>query len=275
MSSGAFRKKKTSFAQVSNVALRDENLSLKAKGLLALIESYLSLDNFTLYKQFLINKSKDGETAFRSAWKELKDRGYLIQYKLKDEETKQFYYEYEVCDNPQNSSKLPHVENPPVANNHVTPCVEKPQVEIPLVVNPQDSLSTTQENHTGFIHLYNNNIHNNTLYINNIRTNILTNIEYNTAFINSLDKELVDNIVDIIVDILVNDYQIIKINNTDIQGWCVKSMMWKVNMYHIEYTVNAIKNYPDKIYNMRNFVLSVLYNSVLTLDAYYQNLVHT
>ena len=94
MPSGAFRKKKTSFAQVSNVALRDETLSLKAKGLLALIESYLSLDNFILYKQFLINKSKDGETAFRSAWKELKDKGYLIQYKLKDEETKQFYYEY-------------------------------------------------------------------------------------------------------------------------------------------------------------------------------------
>ena len=55
MKSGAFRKKKTSFAQVSNIALRDETLSLKAKGLLALIESYLSLDNFTLYKQFLIN----------------------------------------------------------------------------------------------------------------------------------------------------------------------------------------------------------------------------
>ena len=95
MPSGAFRKKKTSFAQVSNVALRDEKLSLKAKGLLSLIESYIGLDNFVLYKQFLINKSTDGETSFRSAWKELKDNGYLIQYKLKNNETKQFYYEYE------------------------------------------------------------------------------------------------------------------------------------------------------------------------------------
>ena len=272
MSSGAFRKKKTSFAQVSNIALRDETLSLKAKGLLALIESYLSLDNFTLYKQFLINKSKDGETAFRGAWKELKDKGYLIQYKLKDEETKQFYYEYEICDNPHNESqtKSPHVENPPVANKHIDPCVGIPHVE-----TLKGGLSTTKESHMGDIHSYNNNIHNNTIYINNIRTNILTNIEYDTVFVNSFDKDLVDNIVDIMVDILVNDYQTIKINNTDIQGWCVRSMMWKVNMFHIEYTIDAIKNYPDKIFNMRNFVLSVLYNSILTLDAYYQNLIHT
>ena len=56
MPSGAFRKKKISYAQVSNFALRDEKLSLKAKGLLSLIESYINLENFTLYKQFLINK---------------------------------------------------------------------------------------------------------------------------------------------------------------------------------------------------------------------------
>ena len=59
MPSGAFRKKKTSFTQVSNIALRDKNLSLKAKGLLSLIESYINIDNFTLYKQFLLNQSTD------------------------------------------------------------------------------------------------------------------------------------------------------------------------------------------------------------------------
>ena len=50
--SGMIRKKRTYYAQVSNVALRDETLSLKAKGLLAIIESYLTLDGFTLYKDF-------------------------------------------------------------------------------------------------------------------------------------------------------------------------------------------------------------------------------
>lgn len=262
MPSGAFRKKKTSFAQVSNFALRDESLSLKAKGLLALIESYLSLDNFVLYKQFLINKSKDGETAFRSAWKELKDKGYLIQYKLKDEETKQFYYEYEVCDNP-NEANNPHVENPLVANKHIAPHVENPPVEYPFVESPHSRCSTIQESH-----LYNNNISNNTLYINIIRTNI----DYEPVFVNSSDKELVDNIIDIMVDILVNNYKSIKINNGDINCEHLKTILLKVNMNHILYTINTINNYKDKISNMRNFILSVLYNSVLTLDSYYQNL---
>lgn len=269
MPSGAFRKKKTSFAQVSNVALRDETLSLKAKGLLALIESYLSLDNFTLYKQFLINKSKDGETAFRSAWKELKDKGYLIQYKLKDEETKQFYYEYEVCDNP-------HIENPPVAIKPLAPHDENPHVANPSVEYPNSSISTSSIPTERKIHLYNNNINNNTvsnniIYINTIRTNI----DYSPVFVNSPDRELVDNIVDIMVDLLINNYDTIKINHGEVKSEYLKSILLKVNMNHILYTINTINNYKGKINNMRNFILSVLYNSVLTLDSYYQNLINT
>ena len=246
MQSGAFRKKKTSFAQVSNIALRDENLSLKAKGLLSLIESYINLDNFVLYKQFLINKSTDGETSFRGAWKELKDNGYLIQHRLKDDETKQFYYEYEVCDNP-------YVENPPTAQTSIKPYVENPHVASLLVANPHGSLP----------------IKNNTLYTNIIQTNI----DYNPVFVGSSDKELVDNIVDVIVDIFVNNYERIKINNGEINCEHLKIILLKVNMNHITYTIDAINSYPTKITNMRNFILSVLYNSVLTLDMHYQNLI--
>lgn len=46
--SGAFIKKEVPFAQVSNHALRDDKLSLKAKGLYALIQSYLTLPDLTL-----------------------------------------------------------------------------------------------------------------------------------------------------------------------------------------------------------------------------------
>ena len=257
MPSGAFRKKKISFSQVSNVALRDEDLSLKAKGLLALIESYLSLDNFVLYKQFLINKSKDGETSFRGAWTELKDKGYLIQYKLKDNETKQFYYEYEICDDP-------YVENQHVAHK-IVPCDEKPHVENPLVAFPHASLPTNWETHS-----YNNNLNNNTLYINIIQTNI----DYSPAFVNSPDKELVDNIVDIMVDVFVNNYESMKINNGEIQIDYLRKLLLRVNMNHILYTINTVNNYHGKITNIRSFILSVLYNSVQTLDTYYQHLVN-
>ncbi|MGV1104071.1 RNA replicase [Clostridium perfringens] len=98
--SGQFRKKKIYFTQVSNVALRDSSLSLKAKGLYALIQSYLTIEDFTLYKNTLKKHLKEGEKAFESTWKELKDAAYLIQYRLQDPKSKQFYYEYELLDEP-------------------------------------------------------------------------------------------------------------------------------------------------------------------------------
>ena len=96
--SGAFRRKKVYFTQVSNTALRDNTLSLKAKGLYALIQSYITIEDFTLYKNYLKQQCCEGEKAFENTWKELKEKGYLIQYRLQDTENKQFYYEYELLD---------------------------------------------------------------------------------------------------------------------------------------------------------------------------------
>ena len=95
--SGAFRKKKVQFSQVSNFALRDTKLSLKAKGLYSLIQSYITLENFILYKTTLKKQCLEGSTAFESAWSELKTMGYLIQYKSKNKGGF-FVYEYDLLD---------------------------------------------------------------------------------------------------------------------------------------------------------------------------------
>ena len=95
--SGRFKKKKAYFSQVSNTALRDNTLSLKAKGLYALIQSYITLEDFILYKTTLKKQCIEGKTSFGCAWKELKDKGYLLQERHSTEEGK-FYYEYELLD---------------------------------------------------------------------------------------------------------------------------------------------------------------------------------
>ena len=74
-SGGKFRKKRTNFSMVSNDIIRNDSVSLKAKGLYALIQSYITIDNFTLYKGFLQSKCIEGERAFDSAWRELKEKG--------------------------------------------------------------------------------------------------------------------------------------------------------------------------------------------------------
>ncbi len=116
METGRFRKRKIYFTQVSNHALRNEEMSLKAKGLYALIQSYITIEDFTLYKTTLRKQCVEGESAFESAWKELKKNGYLIQYKIQDEKGK-FFYEYELLDEPQiqETSQSTH----PPKNHHV------------------------------------------------------------------------------------------------------------------------------------------------------------
>jgi len=96
---GKFRAKRVYFTQVSNVALRDNKLSAKAKGLYSVINSFLTMENFTLYKNALRKHMAEGNMAFDNMWKELKDKGYLIQYRSQGDKGF-FYYEYELLDAP-------------------------------------------------------------------------------------------------------------------------------------------------------------------------------
>lgn len=147
MTSGAFRKKRVYFAQVSNSALRDSTLSLKAKGLYALIQSYITIEGFTLYKNTLIKACKESKTAFESTWKELKDQGYLKQYKIQAENGT-FYYEYELLDEKQviQSDKIMPI------HTHKTQGVDNPLSGEPGAYNKSDLKNTDFNNTDTLLH---------------------------------------------------------------------------------------------------------------------------
>lgn len=107
---GSFKPKKVYFSQVSNYALRDNTLSLKAKGLYSLIQSYITIENFVLYKNTLKKVCLEGNTAFESGWKELKDKGYLIQEKHQNPDGT-FYYIYDLLDIPIQTPKTEGMDN--------------------------------------------------------------------------------------------------------------------------------------------------------------------
>ena len=118
--------------------------------------------------------------------------------------------------------------------------------------------------------IYNNTLNNNTICINTIRTNI----DYDAVFVGSIDQKLVDNIVDVMVEVLCSNMKYISINGNDISVDIVKSSFLKVKMFHIQYVVNVLRNYDKQISNPKGFIISTLYNSVMTLDAHYTNLVN-
>ena len=139
MSNGRIRNKKVFFTQVSNEALRDNSLSLKAKGLYALIQSYVTIEDFILYKNFLMKQCKEGKDGFQSAWGELIKKGYLLQFRVRNEKGV-FSYEYELLDSPE----PPKAEDKPKEDeeNHGE-SVSEPDTENPHTENPH-----TAEPHT-------------------------------------------------------------------------------------------------------------------------------
>ena len=101
---GTFRHKRINFAQISNTALQDKSLSLKAKGLYALIQSLITIPGIDLRLWKLRSLCKEGDKAWDSAWKELKDAGYLKQYRIPSGKRGAFSYEYDLLDEPDLST---------------------------------------------------------------------------------------------------------------------------------------------------------------------------
>lgn len=74
------------FTQIRNGILRDPNISFKAKGLLALLLS--NKDGWYSYSETIKRFSTDGDTAIRSALKELEENEYLLRLKYRDKNNK-------------------------------------------------------------------------------------------------------------------------------------------------------------------------------------------
>ncbi len=79
MADGSFRRK-NGYTIVQNSIARDKNISMKAKGLYLIIQSYITMPDREWHKNDFTNMVAEGKSAFDSAWKELKDAGYLKVY---------------------------------------------------------------------------------------------------------------------------------------------------------------------------------------------------
>ncbi|MEB8885485.1 DnaD domain protein [Bacillus cereus] len=110
---GIFRvKKDTNYSVIHNTPLRDENLSWRAKGLLAYM---LSLpDDWTFHATELSQHAKDSEKTTTSTLKELKKAGYLKRYPIQNSETgKISHWETIVYELPTIDTKNHRVDKPP------------------------------------------------------------------------------------------------------------------------------------------------------------------
>lgn len=78
------RKKEKNYAQVHVNMLRDKSLTLKAKGLGAVLEAYS--DEFKVSLKSIEINSRDGKKALKSAIKELENGYYLFRFQTRDDQ---------------------------------------------------------------------------------------------------------------------------------------------------------------------------------------------
>lgn len=104
---------KEKFTVIDNFALRDNGLSLKARGLLV---TMLSLpDNWKFSENGLCSiLPKDGQASIRSGLKELEALGYLSRQRTRDEHGRVSEVVWEICDYPRLEN--PSVDNPNLEN---------------------------------------------------------------------------------------------------------------------------------------------------------------
>ena len=125
--------KEDNYVIVDKAFLLNEKISLKAKGLLALLLSYP--DNWQFYEAEIVQHAADKANSLSSGLKELIENGYIVRKLGKDETGKFKGYEYHIYEKP--ITEKPITEKP-IMEKPITekPITEKPIMENPIMENP-------------------------------------------------------------------------------------------------------------------------------------------
>lgn len=136
--------KHTNYSVINNEILRRKDLSWKAKGIMCYV---LSLpDDWEIYLEELEKHATDGRDSFRSGWRELINKGYVVTYQVRGESGKFGSYKTEIRESV--SYEIPETD---------FPFTDKPYTENPLTENPK-LLSTNNTNYLSKLNTDSNNI---------------------------------------------------------------------------------------------------------------------
>lgn len=274
-----FFRNKVPFVPISQVVAKDKEISLKAKGLYLLIQSYITIPNFKLYKSYLMSVCVEGQCSFDSAWNELKEKGYLKIYKIAKSDSKGFYYEYELLDaaEPDTPALIvirkdgTIVEKEQENNDNPTETVEQPEE------TTDESVSSVFE-HTEKKENQEENSENSNKESYDYQTTVEkvnNQIGYDDAveLYKMLNSQYSDNAIkmisvlrDIIVEILLCKKDTIYIAGENRNIDMVKAIFKKITFFHIDNVITTcaevFKDGTNTVTNPKNYLTTSLYNSV-------------
>ena len=276
-----FRVERTGdYTVMSNFHLKDKRLSLKAKGLLSQMLSLPDDWDYTLSGLSYINReSKD---AIRSAVNELETAGYIRRRQTTDASGKFAANEYTIFERPIEGEPMldkPLSENPITVN----PSAVNPLPENPTQLNTKKSNTQKQNTHgsntdsipfretaearpperTGRDAM-------SVSEIENYRELILENIEYDYLCREfATYREDLDEIVELMVETVCARRKTTRIAGSDFPHEVVRSRFLKLDSEHIRFVMDSLQKNTTEVRNMKQYLLTVLFNAPTTISNHY------
>ena len=292
-----FRVEKTKgYTVMSNHHLRNHTLSLKAKGLLSQMLSLPDDWDYTL--QGLAQINKESIDAIREAVRELERAGYIKRSRERDERGCLRGTVYTIYEQPhaeptpeEPTQEKPALDNPtlekPALDN---PTLEKPMLDKPTLENPRQlntestkkrkrqskdlSITDSIPFPSGFPDVTAQKRTEAKESFERYRDLILENIDYDVlASDPHVDREQLDEIVDLLQETVCSTRSRIRVAGNDYPAEVVRSKLLKLNSEHIRFVMDCLKQNTTRIRNIRQYLLTALFNAPSTMSSYYAALV--
>ena len=268
------------YTVMSNHHLRDKALSLKSKGLLSMMLSLPEDWNYTT--RGLAKICKEGVDAIGGALRELESAGYIVRHQMRDRQGRISDTEYVIYEQPQ--PKAPDTPQPDTASPDTeNPYLADPDTEKPAELNIEKSKtqkSNTQGSSTDSIPFRGfaaarppERKGRDAMSVEEMqeyRDLVLENIEYGHLCREfSTYREDLDEIVELIVETVCARRKTTRIAGADFPHEVVRSRFLKLDSSHIEFVMECLHNNTTEIRNMKQYLLTVLFNAPTTMNNHY------
>lgn len=281
-----FRVERTrDYTVMCNYHLRDQNLSLKAKGLLSMM---LSLpDDWNYTTKGLATICKEGVEAIGTGLKELEKAGYIVRRLLRGDhgritDTEYIIYERpQVVELPEPESPAPVPEEPGTASPHpgnpdtVAPDTDAPgsenRPELNKDIQRKDGPNTDRpipsflpptppaEGRTE---------------VSKKRWEIRRQIEYE-YIVTTTNREQIDEFVEIMLEVALCRSPTMKIGReAEYPTALVQERFEQITSSHIEKVLEGIRENTTRVWNTRAYLLAALFNAPASTDNHYTMLVN-
>ena len=268
------------YTVMSNHHLRDKALSLKSKGLLSMMLSLPEDWNYTT--RGLAKICKEGVDAIGGALRELEAAGYIVRHQMRDRQGRISDTEYVIYEQPQ--PKAPDTPQPDTASPDTeNPYLADPDTEKPAELNIEKSKtqkSNTQGASTDSIPFRETAAARpperkgrdamSAEEMQSYRELILENIEYDHLCREfETYREDLDEIVELIVETVCARRKTTRIAGADFPHEVVRSRFLKLDSSHIEFVMECLHNNTTEVRNMKQYLLTVLFNAPTTMNNHY------